>query len=96
MDKPTRKMVELLGADGPNPKFAEPLMLYGRLVGSWDLENRYYSSSDARWHTVSGDWHFGWILDGYAIQDVIIMPALAEWTGTRPTQGRSWDYRPVV
>lgn len=78
MNEPTRRMLEFLGADGPHPKFEGQLKLYGRLIGSWDLENRYYSPSDGRWHTVSGEWHFGWILDGYAIQDVIIMPALAD------------------
>ena len=99
MNEPTRRMLELLGAEGPQVKFEEQLNLYGRFVGSWDLENRYYAPSDGLWRTESGEWHFGWILDGYAIQDVIIMPALADKAkpgfpeGGRGTTVRWYDPR---
>jgi hypothetical protein len=33
-------MIELLRADGPSPEYADKLMLFGRLVGSWDIEGK--------------------------------------------------------
>jgi hypothetical protein len=34
-------MIEALKADGPLPEHAQKLMLFGRLVGSWDIEGRF-------------------------------------------------------
>ncbi|OFW60991.1 MAG: hypothetical protein A2133_04240 [Actinobacteria bacterium RBG_16_64_13] len=60
----------LLPADGPFAEHAERLMVYGRLVGSWDVE--------AIWHdrrggetAARGEWHFAWVLGGRGIQDVL-------------------------
>lgn len=63
--------IEGLEAPGPNPANVQELMLFGRLVGDWDLiiENR---QNDGTWIKVEGEWHFGWILNGRAIQDVWI------------------------
>ena len=63
--------IEGLEAPGPDPKFAQELRLFGQLVGDWDLRisNR---QDDGSWAEVAGEWHFGWILNGRAIQDVWI------------------------
>src|ERR1043166_1185365 len=37
----TSPMIEALHADGPDPEYADRLMLFGRLVGSWDIEGRF-------------------------------------------------------
>lgn len=67
-------LLEALHADGPDPRHAEALQLYGRFVGSWDvaLVDRF---ADGRIHRSTGEWHFGWVLQGLAIQDVWIAPA---------------------
>jgi hypothetical protein len=69
-----RPMLEALAAPQPNAALASKLRLYGQFVGSWHL--------DIDWHELNGptrraegEWHFDWVLDGKAIQDVWIFPA---------------------
>ncbi|MCF3179110.1 hypothetical protein IPZ70_04005 [Streptomyces polychromogenes] len=74
MTKPSHEsMLELLSADGPDPDHAEAMMLYGRLVGTWDISNRYRSGG-GKWRTAAGEWRFGWVLGGRAVQDVLFCP----------------------
>jgi hypothetical protein len=67
-------MIKALEADGPFPEHAEKLMLFGRLVGSWDIEGRYFDEDGNVIRETPGEWHFGWVLEGRVIQDVIISP----------------------
>ena len=47
--------------------------LYGRFIGSWDLDvTQFPEGGPARRR--KGEWHFGWVLEGRAIQDVWIVP----------------------
>ena len=72
-------MIEALQADGPYPGHADKLMLFGRLVGSWDIEGRFLDEQGNAIRKSAGEWHFGWVLEGRVIQDVLISP---------PRQGR--------
>jgi hypothetical protein len=63
----------LLHADGPNPEHAAALQLYGRFVGDWDAEITAHGADGTK-HTAPGEIHFGWVLEGRAIQDVWITP----------------------
>ena len=62
--------LQALAADGPDTERAEALQIFGQFVGSWDFT----------WRDVGGDkpiggtghWHFGWVLQGRAVQDVWI------------------------
>lgn len=65
-------MLQLLAASGPRPEHADRLNLFGRLVGSWDLEGAGLGT-DRRWEEFTGEWHFDWVLEGRGIQDVIIV-----------------------
>jgi hypothetical protein len=67
-------MIEALRADGPFPASADKLMLFGRLVGSWDIEGRFLDEEGNVIRESTGEWHFGWVLEGRVIQDVIIAP----------------------
>lgn len=51
--------------------------VYGWLIGSWDMEVVHYrvDLGDARRR---GEIHFGWVLEGRAVQDVWIMPPRSE------------------
>jgi hypothetical protein len=60
------------------PKSAD---IYGWLVGSWELDVRVYWGVDVSNRSVKGEAHFGWALEGRAIQDVWIMPRAADRTG---------------
>lgn len=62
-----------LHADGPNPEHAAALQLYGRFVGDWDAEITAHGPHATK-HTAFGEIHFGWVLEGRAVQDVWIIP----------------------
>ncbi|MFM0365287.1 hypothetical protein [Paraburkholderia sediminicola] len=51
--------------------------LYGWLIGSWDMDVLHYrvDLGNARRR---GEIHFGWVLQGRAVQDVWIMPPRSE------------------
>jgi len=64
----------LLAAPGRSPEIPEQADAYGWLVGSWELECHRYAGVDISKLRLKGEAHFGWVLDGRAIQDVWIMP----------------------
>jgi hypothetical protein len=70
-------MLDVLGADRPCTELAEKLELFGRLVGTWDFEVTKYLEDGSR-QTARGEWLFGWVLGGRAVQDVWIVPDRAE------------------
>jgi hypothetical protein len=66
-------MIDALQSSGPHPALADKLRLFGQFVGSWDVEVvNYLPGGDRR--VMSGEWHFDWVLEGRAIQDVWIAP----------------------
>jgi hypothetical protein len=67
-------VIEALRADAAHPDHADRLMLFGRLVGSWDIEGRFFDADGNVTRESTGEWHFGWVLEGRVIQDVIISP----------------------
>ena len=70
----------LLAAPGRAAEIPESADVYGWLVGSWELDIRRYWGFDVSARGLKGEAHFGWALEGRAIQDVWIMPRLAERT----------------
>jgi hypothetical protein len=66
-------MIEALQAEEPYPELGTKLRLFGQFVGSWDVEIINYRPDGSR-EVVQGEWHFGWVLEGRAIQDVWISP----------------------
>ena len=71
-------MIELLDADGPDEDRADGLMLFGQFVSSWNVEATYWDHDGNEIGERRGEWHFGWVLQGRAIQDVLIGPPLEE------------------
>lgn len=69
--------LDALGAEGPAADRAGKMDLYGRFVGSWDLDVTQFPESGAP-RRRKGEWHFGWTLEGRAIQDVWIVPPRGE------------------
>ena len=65
--------LELLAAGGPLPEDREPLMQFGRFVGSWELDVSYYEADGTEERTTA-EWHWSWILGGKAILDVLVLP----------------------
>jgi hypothetical protein len=68
---PATGLPDALHASGPDSRRADHLQLFGRFVGSWDLEWSR-PGTDER---MTGELHFGWVLGGRAVQDVWIVPA---------------------
>ena len=62
-----------LGSNGPSAGLARDLDLYGWLVGSWDMDTIHHLEGGATQNS-TGECHFGWVLEGRAIQDLWIRP----------------------
>jgi hypothetical protein len=45
-------------------------MLFGQFVGDWDILEDRNLLPDGTWAVTRGELHWGWILDGTAVQDV--------------------------
>jgi hypothetical protein len=69
----TSSFVQALCADGPSADRAGKMDLYGWLVGAWALDVIEFLD-DGTQRRRPGEWHFGWVLEGRAIQDVWIVP----------------------
>jgi hypothetical protein len=82
----------VLFAPAPHPSLDENLSTaFSKLIGSWNLTMRRYSSpsrlSDPL--IVEGEWHFGWVLNGLAVQDVWIVPKRATSSNSFPSIPRA-------
>jgi hypothetical protein len=90
-------MHDVLSAPGRSIEISEEHDAYGWLIGSWELEIKTYGI-DISARGVKGEVHFGWVLEGRAVQDVWIMPRRSERpapSGSLPnsygTTLRIWD-----
>jgi len=61
-----------LGAEKPFPDYKEKLALFGQFVGDWVIEEARYPRPYGVELRSQGEIHFGWILDGRAVQDVFM------------------------
>jgi hypothetical protein len=81
-----------LAAAGPIAGYRSKMALFGRFVGSWDIEGRFFEQDGRITDQHHGEWHFGWVLEGRAIQDVLIRPTRAG----RPAGRASDEYGTTV
>lgn len=72
------EFVTLLDASGRSGEIPESHDIYGWLVGSWELEVVHYRAVDLSSLDLKGEVHFGWVLEGRAVQDVWIMPRVSD------------------
>jgi hypothetical protein len=85
----TSPLTAALHADGPAADRAAQMALYGWLVGSWDLDVIEYRD-DGSTRRRPGEWHFGWALEGRAIQDVWIVPPRGRREGDAVANGNRY------
>ena len=85
-------IADIIGAPGPNPEYADALMLFGQFVGGWDVDARVHAP-DGTVRTLRGEWHFFWVLEGRAIQDVILTPVRNE---RDPAKWKMGDYQTAI
>ncbi len=78
-----------LHAEGAATDRAGDMALYGWLIGSWDLDVGEVLE-DGSTRRRSGEWHFSWVLEGRAIQDVWIVPRRGERRAGDATAAREY------
>jgi hypothetical protein len=66
-------LIASLHSDGPAPEHAEALTLYGQFIGDWDADIVTRTPDGVR-HQGQGEIHFGWVLEGRAVQDIWMIP----------------------
>ena len=66
--------------------------LYGDLIGTWDVGNRYADEATGEWRTGTAVWTFGRVLAGRAVQDVMWF---TESDGSRSTGSTMRLYDPA-
>lgn len=77
-ETPTAQLV--LAAGGRSAEIPEDADVYGWLIGSWELDVLRYRTIDMSARGMKGEAHFGWALEGRAVQDVWIMPRRSDRT----------------
>ena len=79
---PAMSFIGALHSAGPAADRADKLKLYGWLIGSWTMDATVYRDDGSR-HRGAGEIHFGWALEGRAIQDVWVLPGVFYGTTLR-------------
>ena len=74
--------VAALNSDRAAADRAQKMGLYGWLIGRWEMDAVIHDD-DGRKHTGRGQIHFGWVLEGRAIQDVWVLPGFFYGTTLR-------------
>ena len=69
---PRLDMVTGITAMGPHPSLGDQAKVYGRFVGSWDVDYTDFSKDGKVTHR-SGELIVGWVVDGRAIQEFWIV-----------------------
>lgn len=73
------QFVKALISKGKHSAIPEEFDYFGTLIGSWKID--YVDNSNSS--VIKGEWHFSWILEGMAIQDVIVLPGFEYGTTLR-------------
>jgi hypothetical protein len=56
----------------PAPAYAQRMELFGRLVGSWRADVRFFDEQTDSWREFTDEWIFAYTLGGRAVQDVLV------------------------
>jgi hypothetical protein len=85
---PRLDMVTALEALGPHPSLGDQAKVFGRLVGTWDVEYTDFAKDGKVIHR-SGELIVGWVMDGRVIRDLWIVDP----SGTRKEREVYTDVR---
>lgn len=86
------EMLRALHASGPHSDHARAMDTYGRLIGEWEIEDVHFHRDGTARDRRLGEWLFGWVLQGRAIQDVILSPPRTETADT----GERYEYGTTI
>jgi hypothetical protein len=76
---------DALPADGPSLELSAEDRLYEPLIGSWSVRAVDYLDDGSK-REDAGEWHFGYVLEGRAVQDVWILPSRSRRTPDTPKE----------
>ena len=68
---PRQAMISALGSPSPNPMLGDEARTFDQLVGTWDADFGFHRPDGTVQHK-KGELHFGWVMDGTAMQDLWI------------------------
>jgi hypothetical protein len=86
---PSSSVVEVLHSSKPSSELGSAAAVYDWLIGSWNVRVVDYDV-DGTAHESRGEWHFGWVLEGRAVQDVFIVPSREERSTRLPKDGNRY------
>lgn len=69
---PRVEMVRALQAIGPHPSLGDQAKVFGRLIGTWDVELTDIGK-DGKVTRRTGEYIVGWVMDGRVVQDFWIV-----------------------
>jgi hypothetical protein len=76
---------DVLCSEGPASDQRDKMTLYNPLLGDWEVDVIDYAPDGTRQKS-KGEWHFSWVLEGRAIQDVFVVPSRANRVLARPVK----------
>ena len=81
--------MKALTSERKSTALPEEFDYFGKLIGSWQIN--YVESDSSR--VIKGEWHFSRVLEGMAVQDVIILPDYEYGTSLRifNPDTHAWD-----
>ncbi|WP_455682387.1 hypothetical protein [Thomasclavelia sp.] len=84
-----QNFIEALISERKNTMLPDEFNYFGKLIGSWQIN--YVERNNSR--SIKGEWHFSWVLEGMAIQDVIILSDYEYGTSLRifNPDTHAWD-----
>jgi uncharacterized protein len=62
-----------LVSPGPSPELGDFAQVYAPFIGTWNVDAVDYAT-DGTQQRSQGEWHFAWVLEGRAVQDIWICP----------------------
>lgn len=71
------RFASALVAKNPSAELVDAADVYAWLIGGWDVRTVDYQSDGSKREN-TGEWHFSWVLEGRAVQDVWISPPCAQ------------------
>jgi len=88
-------ILETLRAEGPHPSHRDKLKVFGQFVGVWDLDVLFYDENGKIVYRQPGEWSFANILDGRAIQDVLVSQS-RRWPSELSRSASNWNHPPFL
>ncbi len=88
-DKSDSDFASALLAKSPSTELGDAASVYAWLIGSWDVRVIDHQSDGSK-HESAGEWHFSWVLEGRAVQDVWISPPRTQRKASPPKSGNRY------